>query len=380
MSKLLFDEQPIVVSRELAKLIGLNEAIVLQQIHFWIEVNRQAKKNYRDGRYWTFNSMKNWHENEFSFWGLNTVRRTFENLEKKGYLIKGNFNRVSFDQTKWYTIDYEVLEMLISPICPKWANPLNQNGQIDNGKMGKPIPEISTENNTKSQSQRQTENPKPENKPDKTLTHDADIQREDVSTDKIKSTPAIIPISGTYQAAEVPTNSYSNYNTYEKLIKTNIDYDSFSDPDERKLADSLIEIILDVITTESPRTVKIGKETKSRDIVKAVYLKLTHEHIKHVIRQYRAQPRKITYKGAYMRTMLFTTYAEYEAAVVNKDAEEHKTEQNTQTQPVKEHPQKKSRFVNFQQRNIDFAELERLELEQLKASALDWDHMEQTSL
>ena len=42
MSKILFDEQPIVVSRELAKLIGLNEAIVLQQVHYWLEINRKA--------------------------------------------------------------------------------------------------------------------------------------------------------------------------------------------------------------------------------------------------------------------------------------------------------------------------------------------------
>jgi len=56
--------------------------------------------------------------------------------------------------------------------------------------------------------------------------------------------------------------------------------------------------------------------------------------------------------------------------------------------PVKANTQ--SRFVNFPQRNIDFAELERLELELLKESmgaealqeesSLDWDNLEQTSL
>jgi len=287
MSKLLFDEQPIVVSCELAKLIGLNEAIVLQQIHYWIEINRQANKNFRDGRYWTFNSIKKWHEDNFYFWSFDTVKRTFSSLEKKGFLVSGNYNRQNFDQTKWYSIEYEALETLNSSIRAKCPNRLGQNQPMDKGKMPQPIPEITKENNTESQcpSQRQTESPKPENKkPDQTLTPDVDIRYNNQHKvkplkNKIKSTSAVVPISRTYQAAEVPTKSNSDYNTYAELIKTNISYDSFSDPNDRKLAGSLIETMLDVITTESPKTVKIGKETKSRSIVTAVYLKLNRDHI-----------------------------------------------------------------------------------------------------
>ena len=128
-------------------------------------------------------------------------------------------------------------------------------------------------NNKSSQSQHQTDE-----KFDR--TPDVDIQHEvEPSKNKTKSTSAIVPISRTYQAAEVPTKSNSDYNTYAELIKTNISYDSFSDPNDRKLAGSLIETMLDVITTESPKTVKIGKETKSRSIVTAVYLKLNRDHI-----------------------------------------------------------------------------------------------------
>jgi len=126
-SKLLFDEYPIVISRELAKIIGLNESIVLQQIHYWIELNRKTKSNFRDGRYWTYNSIKKWHENDFSFWGLNTVKRTFASLESKGLLIVGNYNKAGYDRTKWYSIDYEVLETLKIPISPNWVNGLPQN-------------------------------------------------------------------------------------------------------------------------------------------------------------------------------------------------------------------------------------------------------------
>ncbi|HDE3362621.1 TPA: DnaD domain protein, partial [Staphylococcus aureus] len=36
MNKLLIDDYPIQVLPKLAELIGLNEAIVLQQIHYWL--------------------------------------------------------------------------------------------------------------------------------------------------------------------------------------------------------------------------------------------------------------------------------------------------------------------------------------------------------
>ena len=54
----LFDEQPIVANKTLARELGLNEALVLQQINNWIEINKKSGKNYHDGKYWTYNSIR----------------------------------------------------------------------------------------------------------------------------------------------------------------------------------------------------------------------------------------------------------------------------------------------------------------------------------
>ena len=388
MSKLLFNVHPLVIDPELAELIGLNEAIVLQQVHYWIEINRKADKNLRDGRYWTYNTINDWHKNNFPFWGVNTIRRTFTSLENMGYLVSGNYNRQSFDRTKWYSINYETLETLKPPICPNWANASAQFGQMHPPNLGEPIPETNAETTgTKSQSQSQTggehqfqtqtSDELSEKKPDMTLTPDDDMSysegeanREANKESKIKA-PIFAPVCSDTDKTEAPKKySTSDYNTYAELIKVNVDYTSFSNPDDRKLADNLVETMLDVILTESPNTVKIGKEIKSRDIVRSVYLKLNHGHIEYVINQYRAQSRKIIFKGAYMRTMLYNTYTELEAAAANKEAVAANPEQERQPQqpPVKESPQKKNRFINFNQRNIDFDELERLELEQLRAA------------
>ena len=112
MSMYLFDDTPIVVNTTLANEIGLNEAIVLQQINYWIEINKRAGKNYYDGKYWTYNSIKSWHEKNFKFLSVETVRRVFTKLEKSGFIITGNYNKDPRDKTKWYTINDKKLEEL----------------------------------------------------------------------------------------------------------------------------------------------------------------------------------------------------------------------------------------------------------------------------
>jgi hypothetical protein len=317
--KLLFNSPPLVVNRELAGLIGLNEAIVLQQLHYWIENNRTADRNNREGFCWTYNSIKNWQASDFPFWSFDTVKRTFASLERKGLLITGNFNRLKLDQTKWYRIDYEALETLISPISAKCPNAEMQNAPMQEGILPQPIPEIYTENNVHIQSQGQRQTMTIDNDTDPTARVSEIVSKDKPPAVKDKAdTPKEAPRKETLHE-NAPKHNYSHYHAYKEIIQNNIDYDFiFKNQQEQDLADSLIETMLDVILTESPNTVKIGKETKSRDIVKAVYLKLNGEHIQHVIDQYKAQHHQITYKTAYLRTMLYTVYQELEAWATNQ--------------------------------------------------------------
>lgn len=69
--KLLMPEPAIPVLRGLAVRIGLNQAIVVQQLHF-----RGLATN--DG--WVERRFETWHEVDFPFWSERTVRRTFDAL------------------------------------------------------------------------------------------------------------------------------------------------------------------------------------------------------------------------------------------------------------------------------------------------------------
>lgn len=124
---LLIEEPPLQVLPSLAKSIGLNEAIVLQQIHYWI----RKSNNLKDGHKWIYNSMPNW-QKQFNFWSLPTVKRVFRSLEKQGLIITANYNKAGFDKTKWYRINYEKLQHVIR----RWY----QIGPTDRIKMIRPIP------------------------------------------------------------------------------------------------------------------------------------------------------------------------------------------------------------------------------------------------
>lgn len=127
MSKLLINENPLQVLPSLAKAIGLNEAIFLQQLHFFLRIS----KNRADGRSWVYNTIKDW-QAEFSFWSLKTVQRTIESLEEMGLVLSTDkFNKIKMDKTKWYSIDYEKLSEIQ---VKNTYSPFSQNDQMEDTK------------------------------------------------------------------------------------------------------------------------------------------------------------------------------------------------------------------------------------------------------
>ena len=108
MSKLIINEPPIQLLPSLAAAIGLNEAIVLQQLHYWLTNKNSGIE--RDGYRWIYNTYEEWQENNFPFWSERTIARTFLSLEDQGLVIAERLEARSHDQRKYYRIDYEALE------------------------------------------------------------------------------------------------------------------------------------------------------------------------------------------------------------------------------------------------------------------------------
>ena len=107
MNKLLIHEEPLQVLPSLAAKIGLNEAIMLQQLHYWL----RKSKNLRDGKPWIYNTYIEW-EKQFPWWSNRTIKRIVDNLRSAGLIeTTSKYNKLNIDQTLWYTINYEKLDM-----------------------------------------------------------------------------------------------------------------------------------------------------------------------------------------------------------------------------------------------------------------------------
>lgn len=101
---MLFNFRPLVINPELATRIGLNEAIVLQQVNYWI--NDKEQGIIHSGRRWVFNSYESWVK-QFPFWSADTVKRAFTSLVKQGCLDVEQLNKSQHDRTNYYTINHD---------------------------------------------------------------------------------------------------------------------------------------------------------------------------------------------------------------------------------------------------------------------------------
>lgn len=113
--QMLDDDKLLIVHRTLARAIGLNAAIVLRQVHYWIKLHEKTKseRHFRDGRYWVYNSIRQWRDDHFEFWSEDTVWRELNALEELGLLVSANFNDRAYDRTKWYTVNYDAVAAFI---------------------------------------------------------------------------------------------------------------------------------------------------------------------------------------------------------------------------------------------------------------------------
>ena len=112
-SPLLINEPPLQVLPTLAKLIGLNEALVLQQLQYWLFHEKLGIT--KNGQKWIYNSYPEWAKN-FPFWDKRTIQRIFRSLEKEKLVLSSQFFKNKYNRMKSYRINYDVLNRLIKNI------------------------------------------------------------------------------------------------------------------------------------------------------------------------------------------------------------------------------------------------------------------------
>lgn len=123
MSSLLINEQPLMVIPSLAEAIGLNEAVILQQIHFLLNYSN----NEHDGAKWVYNTQEDWIRVFKWIKSPKTFRRYLDSLKARNLILveklSKHFGGSSFEQKLYYTVNYAALDGL------------NLNGEVPLGQV-----------------------------------------------------------------------------------------------------------------------------------------------------------------------------------------------------------------------------------------------------
>ena len=298
MSVWLMDEQPVVVDRGLARVIGLSEAIVITQIHQWVEYNRKNNKNYKDGFYWTYGAIKKWHEEYFDVIGsVKTLRRVFKKLIENDYLIVGNYNKLNFDRTYWYRVNYEKFNVL------KKEHRDGQNDRTDEDKMT-----TSQVDKTTTSQVDKTTIPIPNNK---NIIKNNNISYHSSSNKYIYSESEQEDDERLTDKNIKDVSSKKKYNT--QYFKDSFGYNRVS-KDKQEEVDKWISYAVDICLKIPSEEIRIGMLNITAGELRDRLLELRYEHINNVLSKLNPDI-KVSNHRNYILFILYNAKEQYESSL-----------------------------------------------------------------
>ncbi|MHA1401904.1 MAG: hypothetical protein ACTSQE_16255, partial [Candidatus Heimdallarchaeaceae archaeon] len=140
---------------ELAEEYGIVEAVLIHHFQHWITVNKKLKKNHKEGKTWTYQTLEEIAAH-YPYFTRDQVRDVLYKLEngksRKGksekllfnpVFLTGNFNKHKYDKTQWYAFvdEYRFISSDESP---------HGVGESPHGKgrIPTPIPDTKTHTET----------------------------------------------------------------------------------------------------------------------------------------------------------------------------------------------------------------------------------------
>lgn len=107
----------------LACKLGIEKAILLQNLEFWIRKNIANDKHFYDGSHWTYNTASAFSE-LFPYLKSKTIARYLQELEQDSIILSSSkYNKDAFNRTKWYSLTDKYFHFLRGSISQneKWT-------------------------------------------------------------------------------------------------------------------------------------------------------------------------------------------------------------------------------------------------------------------
>lgn len=96
---------------DLAARYGLDVAVFIQNIYYWVRKNEANQEHFYDGRYWAHSSyrgLEKWFE---PLWSMQQIKRIVSKCRDQGLLLVGDYNPDGFTHTNWYSVTDAVLKI-----------------------------------------------------------------------------------------------------------------------------------------------------------------------------------------------------------------------------------------------------------------------------
>jgi hypothetical protein len=131
---------------EIAEQFGVNVAIFLDQMAFWITKNLANERHIHDGSCWTRNTLQAYTK-MFPYLSVKQIRKILSDCEKHDLIKIGNYNKTQYDRTGWYALTEKSAKLLNISIFPKGQMDCDKraNGSVQKGTT---IPVTNTVTNT----------------------------------------------------------------------------------------------------------------------------------------------------------------------------------------------------------------------------------------
>jgi len=115
----------------ISRNFGLNESAFISYIWFWIKHNSKSLCSFKDGRIWTYDSIKDICK-KTGYWTVSQLRTVIKKCVDRGLVIVSNYNKLPGDKTSWYSLTDAALNLCATAD----KNPLIQNFQQLQEKIG----------------------------------------------------------------------------------------------------------------------------------------------------------------------------------------------------------------------------------------------------
>lgn len=193
--------------------------------------------------------------------GIDSICATVKELEVNGYVIR---RRIRNEKGQLTITEYTILEE---------PQPKRENPVLDNPILGKP----------------EQENPK-------------QLNTKELNTDESNKDQSIYQAEEDLQGQE--DDRLDAIDVYRKIIEENIGYETLSHQYNIERIKEILELILEIICT-TKKTIRIGREDLSAEIVKSRFMKLNQFHIEYVLDCIQRNNTKIHNIRNYLLTTLY---------------------------------------------------------------------------